>query len=64
VSSRRTNTIVEYDFWRMLMKNDVEGVGLHQGHILIRKAKWSTGASALARNIQHALTVPPPPPPL
>ena len=37
-----TNTIVEYDFWRMLMKNDVAGVGLHQGHILIRMAKWST----------------------
>jgi len=37
-----TNTIVEYDFWRMLMKNDIEGVGLHQGHILIRMLKWST----------------------
>ena len=38
-----TNTIVEYDFWKMLMKNDIDGVGLHQGHILIRMAKWSTG---------------------
>ena len=37
-----TNTVVEYDFWRMLMKNSVDGVGLHQGHILIRMAKWST----------------------
>ena len=43
-----TNTIVEMDFWRMLLTNpQIQGCGFHQGQILIRMAKWATNEEML-----------------
>ena len=43
-----TNTIVEYDFWKMLIKNDVEGVGLHQARDLTSPQRGRSPACARA----------------
>jgi len=59
-----TNTIVEYDFWRMLFSNpDIKGVGFHAAPILIAAPKLSSDEDMLEflaqfrREILHTIDV-------
>lgn len=42
-----TNTTVEYDFWKMLFKAGIQGVGFHSGGILISAPKLSSDEDML-----------------